>query len=186
MRYPSNLLENINKAITERDKKLVDYINRIIRQQNLSGQISVSQQQKEFLAYIYRKAASYTNLVIIAGYTGIFAVWQLTKNQLTDVQEAIVALLSTASLLLFAGYEVYKMISQTLFLRRLDRITKSQITEVERPRVWQLAWDDFSRKEIRVWSYFLIPTLLTGFGAGFLLLWIFAWPFINYLTTAIK
>ena len=169
------ILEQIEKASIEKDKRLANAIDSVIHQQNLSGQISIIQQQKEILAYVYQKNTAYTNLVMIGGYAGVFAIWQLTKGHLSAGQELMVALLLTISIFLFAGFEVFKMITHAIFFRRLNRIITSNIPETERPKAWQVAWNDFSQQESRIWLFFLIPTVLTGFGAGFFLLWIFVW-----------
>lgn len=167
------LLERIEKASIERDKHLADSITAVIRQQNFSGQISVVQQQKEILAYVYEKASAYTNLVMIGGYAAMFAIWQLMKTHLSNGQELLVAILVTSSIILFAGFEVFKMISHALFFRRLNRVISSSIPDHEKAQSWQLAWNEYSAKESRVWVFFLVPTVITGFTAGFILLWIF-------------
>lgn len=166
-------LKKIEKASIERDKRLADSIAAVIRQQNISGQLSILQQQKEILAYVYEKASAYTNLVMIGGYAAMFAIWQLMKAHLSSGQELLIATLVTSSIILFAGFEVYKMISHALFFRRLNKFISSSMQDHERPQYWQIAWKDYSAKESRVWVYFLVPTVITGFAAGFLLLWIF-------------
>ena len=167
------ILEKMERASLERDQKLFNSINSVLKQQNISGQISIIQQQKEILAYIYEKATIYTNLVMIGGYAGVFAVWQLTKEYLSKGEVMLVALLVSSSILLFAGFEVYKMISHAIFFRRLNKIIMSSIPEPERPEAWKIASNDFSQQESRIWLFFLIPTVLTGFGGGFALIWIF-------------
>lgn len=167
------LFEKIEKASLERDQRLADSISSIIRQQNVSGQLSILQQQKEILAHVYEKASSYTNLVMIGGYAAMFAIWQLMKAHLTNGQELLIASLVTSSIILFAGFEVFKMISHALFFRKLDKIISSAIPDHERAQGWQIAWKDYSAKESTIWLYFLVPTVLTGFTAAFALLWIF-------------
>jgi hypothetical protein len=161
------------KVRLERDKQLANSIESVIRQQNLLGQISIVQQQKEILAFVYERASSYSNLVMIGGYAAMFAVWQLMKPHLSKGQELLIAALVTSSIILFAGFEIFKMISHALFFRRLDKIISSSIRDHERTQSWQIAWKDYSATESRIWVYFLIPTVITGFAAGFILLWIF-------------
>lgn len=168
-----HLLEKMEKSRFGRDKELADSITSVVRQQNLSRQLSVLEQQKAILAHVYDKASSYTNLVMIGGYAAMFAIWQLMKSHLTLGQELLVATLVTSSVMLFAGFEVLKMISHAIFFRRLERVLSSSVPESERVQTWQAAWKAYSVKESRIWIYFLIPTVLTGFGAGFILLWSF-------------
>ena len=163
----------IQKDSLDRDNELSKLIASVIRQQQLLGQISTLQHQKEILAHIYEKALSYTNLVMLGGYAGIFGTWQLMKNNLSSNQESLVACLIISSIMLFAGFELFKMISQAFFIRRLDKILSKNFPENEQISAWQIGFKEYEIKQARIWLYFLIPTVLTGFGAGFILLWIF-------------
>jgi len=104
------LIQKIQQDWAKRDQELVSYINEIIKKQNLSGQISFIEQQKQILSHLYQKAGSYTNLVMLAGYAGIFGIWQFTHELLSRRVTMWVALLISLSLMLFVGYEVWKMI----------------------------------------------------------------------------
>jgi hypothetical protein len=163
-------MEKIEKNCIERDKKLAESINAVIRQQSLSGQLSTLQTHKEMIAYIYSSASTYSNLIMLGGYAGVFALWQLTKNHLSKQATLITAFLMSISILLFVGYEIYKMIHHSWFFRRLNKLLISYIKESERIDAWKIAWQEYSRLESRVWIFFLVPTVLTGFGAGILLL----------------
>ncbi len=116
------MLEQMEKASLDRDNKLSESIKSVMRQQSLTGQIAILQQQKEILAHVYQKAAAYTNLVMIGGYAAAFGIWQLTKEFIGAEQSMIVGLLIIASIVLFAGFEVYKMISHAVFFRKLNRM----------------------------------------------------------------
>lgn len=165
--------EKMEKARLDRDNDIVNSINSIIRQQSLSGQLSILQQQKEILAHVYDKASAYSNLIMMGGYAAIFAIWQLMKSHLNFWQESLIAFLVTSSIILFTGFEIYKMISHAVFFRRLDKILSSSVPESQHVQAWQIAWKQRQAKESTIWIYFLIPTLLTGVGAGFVALWIF-------------
>lgn len=175
------MLEALDKARIAGDEELAKSINEVIFHINKLGHASQRQQQKEILSYVYQKASGYTNLVMLGGYASAFAIWQLTKQYMLAWESLTAGLLINCSVILFAGFEVYKMIAHGFFFRRLDRVLKSEIPDHEIPGAWQIAWDDYSAKESRVWLFFLIPTVLTGFGGGFFLLWVFA----NNLTTGI-
>lgn len=165
-------LEMIEKQSLKRDQELEKRIGGLIRRQNLSDQISAIEQLKDVLAHLYDKASAYTNIVMIGGYAAIFGIWQLMKSHLTYGQEVLVAVLITISILLFTGFEVYKMISQAIFFRRLNRILVN-FQESQQMQAWRLAFDEHSANQSTVWLYFLVPTVITGFGAGFILLYIF-------------
>lgn len=168
------ILQEMDKARMDGDERLAKSINEVLFHINRFGHASTRQVQKEILSHIYQKASGYTNLVMLGGYASAFGIWHLTKDNLSPERSMVVGFLILTSVILFAGFEVYKMVAHALFFRRLDRIIKADIQEQERPGAWQIAWDQYSAQESRVWVFFLIPTVISGFGAGFYLLWIFA------------
>jgi hypothetical protein len=167
------IIDQIEKRSAERYQALAKSLDEVIRRQNITGQIRFIDQQRQIITHVYQAASSYSNLIIFAGYAGIFAVWQFTRSFLTKEIILLVALLVSISLILFTGYEVYKMISQAFFFRKLDRAIRQNIPEPERISAWQQAWNDYAQRESRIWLFFLVPTLLTGFGAGGLLIYAF-------------
>lgn len=166
-------LEKVHNESVKRDKDLADHLNRVIRQQALSGQISALEQQKHLLAHFYQTAGNFTNLVILAGYAGLFGIWQFVRGYLDQETTILTATLATTSIILFAGFEVYKMISQAFFFRRLNRVILRDIPEQDRIKAWQHASVEWAQVQYRIWLYFLIPIVLTGFGAGIILLFTF-------------
>lgn len=171
-RQIQDALKKIDEESVKRDQQLEKEIKKLIRNQGLSDQISVLQQQKEILAHVYDKASAYTNIVMTVGYAAVFGIWQLMKDHLTYGQNLLVAVLVIISIMLFAGFEVYKMISHAFFFRRLNKIL-TNFPGNEQGEAWKIAWNEYSTNESRIWVYFLIPTVLSGFGVGFLLLLLF-------------
>ena len=167
-------LEAMERARIKDDEELAKVINGVLFQLNRLGNTSARQQKKEILSHVYQKASGYTNLVMFGGYAAAFAIWQLTKEHLSRDQSMIVGFLIIVSVILFAGFEVYKMISQAFFLRKLNRVLKKDIPLDQHDDAWQIAWDEFAAAESRMWALFLAPTIITGFGAGFYLLWVFS------------
>jgi len=169
----NQILERINRDSIERDKRLAEQLQNVIRQQALTGQIAAIEQQKQLLASVYQRASAYSNLVILAGYAGLFAIWQLTREHLDKEITILTALFASTSIILFVGFETYKMISHAIFIRKLDRVLLTYIPEPDRLNAWQQAWINYAQIESRIWLYFLIPMVLTGFGAGGLLIYTF-------------
>jgi hypothetical protein len=151
-------------------EQLVRAINDVIRRQNLSDHISSLEQQKQLQSHIYREAASYTNLVVIAGYAGIFGLWQVNKEYMGESAATWTALLLALSIFLFAGFEVFKMIHSALHFRRLAKVVDSEIAPELRPQVWQKIMEHYTKIESNWWPVVLIPTVISGFGAGLILL----------------
>ncbi len=67
----------------------------------------------EIQAAAYDRAAAYTNLILLGGYAGAFAIWAYTLDQLTPKATILIALLLTISLTAFIFFEVYKMVLAT-------------------------------------------------------------------------
>lgn len=59
---------------------------------------------------LFDKAATYTNVVVMAGYLGFFTVWSNMSDFLSDKEMLISALGITVSLIFFVFWEVFKMI----------------------------------------------------------------------------
>jgi hypothetical protein len=166
-------LNRLQDRILKRDKELAARLNQVVRQQMLSAQISALEQQKQILAHLYQTAHGFTNLVIVAGYAGIFAVWQFVRDIIEKEAMIWTAVLITTSILLFAIYETYKMIAQAFFFQRLNRIIFSDLAEEHRIKVWQQAFTERISEQSRIWLYFLLPIVITGYGAAGILLFTF-------------
>ena len=154
----------------KRNQELVESLNAVIHEQKLTGQIAVIEQQKQILAHIYEKAAAYTNLIMVGGYAGLFAVWQFTRHSLSTTVTLFIAVLAMTSLICFVGFEVYKNVTTSLFLLRLGRVISSHVPEQDRIEAWQLAVTGHATRQAKLWPFFLIPTVTTGFIAGVVLL----------------
>lgn len=119
-------------------------------------------------------STSYTNLILVAGYAGYFAFWSTLVTKLPSWLYALSGLLALLSLLLFISWEVTKMTWGTV---HLNRINKMIIKTVRGPNVLQIIDAASSLHTVRInklWLWFLVPTLISGIGAGLLLLGYFA------------
>ncbi len=63
----------------------------------------------ELNARIYEKAASHNNVMMLAGYAGIFAIWGFVKDFLSKGASLWVAILLGISLVLFVIFELISM-----------------------------------------------------------------------------
>ena len=75
----------------------------------------------------FEYAKSYTNIVVALGYAGFFAVWNLTKEQLSDLIINISATLISISLLSFIIWEVGVMILRSFLFKKIVEILNSDI-----------------------------------------------------------
>ena len=164
-------VDQLRREWLNRDRELTGYIDSILKQLNRNGQLSLLEQQKQIFAHLFQKASAYTNLIIFAGYAGILGGWNLTREYIDKTIAVRIALLFFSSLFLFIVHEVWNMITGALFFRKLNRIILKAVPENERVAAWQLATNEFSLKQLRIWFFFLVPTALSGFGAGIIIIY---------------
>ncbi|MBO9903380.1 hypothetical protein J7435_15850 [Xanthomonas phaseoli pv. dieffenbachiae] len=78
--------------------------------------------QKELLKEGMSTAGQYTNVIMLAGYAALFAIWSQMKDRFTDNTMLAAAILMIVSLSFFVGWELYGM---TIRLRNLLGMAKS-------------------------------------------------------------
>jgi hypothetical protein len=161
----SQRLARLEAAVEALAKELAANID----EQSRSLPAAALNQQKEILAAMYRETSSYANIIILAAYAGIFGIWQLTNSYLSAVVRGAVASLLILSIVLFAAYETYKMISNAIWLERLGRALDKLPIEV-RMEAWNKGLTRRHLVENRMWVYFLVPTVASGVAAAVLLL----------------
>lgn len=129
---------------------------------------------KEITAHSFSQAKAYTNVVLAAGYAGLFALWSTFAKEFSDSVKLISGLLIAFSLVLFLAWELFGMIARHRMLVGMTRVLSGAENfegllenQQARERNTQIA-------ALRVWPFFLWPTVLSGFGAFFLLLWSFS------------
>lgn len=158
----NNLAENFNT--------MNQHQTRMINNENITA-------QKEIISHAYGKVSSYSNLIIIAGYIGFFTLWSSLKNDLPNWAILSSGFCILLSLLIFIGFEIYKMISSSIKMHRFSKAlqqpninTISQIQQIERNGALNSA---------RIWIFTLIPTVFFGLTSGFILLTCFTIKFIE-------
>ncbi len=65
------------------------------------------EKQKEVLAHSYEHAKQYSNIIILGGYAGLFAIWNFTKADLQKWQVLSVGLCILVSLFIYIVFELY-------------------------------------------------------------------------------
>lgn len=65
---------------------------------------------KERLSTHYKNAQAYTNVIIVAGYGASLTVFSLIKSDMSVSGRMLVGFFLITSLLIFVGWEVYKLI----------------------------------------------------------------------------
>jgi len=126
------------------------------------------------LSAMYDKAMAYTNLIIVAGYAGFFAVWSSMKDNLSPVELFLSALCITLSLTVFIFWEVFGMIARTKNLKGLLRVLDAPPNEFQAA----LAKQQMAEKKqniwvLRIWLVALIFTATPALVAAGLLIFSF-------------
>ena len=126
---------------------------------------------------IFDRAAAYTNLIMLGGYAGGFAIWNFTREILGKQAEVWVALLLTISLATFIFFEVFKMIylsgtvlkQRAIFTKALSpgqfsaELRELEQSENKRITKWLMP----------VWIASLVVAVPTAIGAIGICLWNF-------------
>ena len=129
--------------------------------------------QKKLVLSSYEQAKSYSNIIMMGGYAGLFAIWSFTKNNIEEWQSitvGLLAILSVSSFVLFEIYGIWLRSTQTFNLL-------NQLDEAEKLNRFP---EDYGKEEMsrtktmaKVWPFFFFFTLGTGVLAGLFLLWAF-------------
>lgn len=133
----------------------------------------VLEAQKELTAHAFGQAQAYTNVILVVGYAGFFAIWSFVKADMTRAQVFWSGLLIALSLTAFILWEIYGAFYRSRSLLSLARAVNdpsnfekliAQHRSEERTRVIWLG---------RVWAITFGFTVITGFSAVGILLWVF-------------
>ncbi len=163
-------LANLEKQTVDRHNQLVGHINRLSQEQATAIQKKQIDILKEILTHAYDKSSAYTNIIIIAGYVAFFSLWKETKAFLPGRAALLAALLMLTSALLFVLFEIFKMISGSIYFRNIGKDIEKIKDPKELIEKVQKGQQRFSTLNFRIWYLVLIPTAATGLaGAGILL-----------------
>ncbi len=129
--------------------------------------------QKEVINLAYDQAKSYSNIIIFGGYAGIFATWNLTKDQLQSWQVATVGASIMLSLLFFVSFELVALWIRASQTRRLMR----QLEESEKQGEFVERYGVLEQKRgttlLKLWPAFFFPAVLFALTASLVLLYSF-------------
>lgn len=131
------------------------------------------EKQKQFIISSYEQAKNYTNIIMMGGYAGLFAIWSFTKADLEKWQSLTVGLLALLSILSFVIFEIYG-----IWLRSTQTI--SLLKKLNDAKALDRFPDDYGKAEMKrtetaskVWPFFFFFTLATGVLAGMVLIYSF-------------
>lgn len=116
-------------------------------------------------------STAYANLIISAGYAGLFATWTLTLDNLSPVQSALIGGLALLSLLFFVGWELAKMIYGAWDAHRYSRLLEIR-GEAFGPAHLELDKQQEANQRLfgRWWIVAMLGALLPGLASGLILM----------------
>lgn len=127
--------------------------------------------------------ASYTNLIMVAGFAGYFAFWSTLVTKIPQWIFALCGLLMTLSLTLFIAWEIIKAFWTSRYFHQVQEILgkpRGSKTLLE----LQALGAKFSVKGRRWWIWFFATSVITGLSAAIVLIIYFAVELVKTLITA--
>jgi predicted Holliday junction resolvase-like endonuclease len=175
-RIHERALRRHEEAAAERQKKMQETINEVLRwKSSVEYRLQVNA-SKEMITHLYKQSSAYTQLIMVGGYAAYFAIWNSVKDYLTPVSTLWAALAMLVSIAIFVLFEVYKMLYASGHMVKLgQKIETNPGAIVEQ---WKKLDQQFNRKFYRVWLICLYPSVAFALIAlGFLF-----WGFVSGLT----
>lgn len=139
-------------------------------------QEAVKKYMLEVSSKVFERAVAYTNVIMVAGYAALFAIWAYTKDSLPKKAVICIATMILISLCAFIMFEVFKMItsSRQFFANRkiaLSDLATDKFFEnlktVQKNEAKYLFW------LMPIWYVTLVIAIVPAFGAAGLLLYNF-------------
>ncbi|MGA2492169.1 MAG: hypothetical protein ABSF67_04380 [Roseiarcus sp.] len=124
---------------------------------------------------VFERGQAFSNAMILAGYAGIFGLWSLSKDTLTNNTIDTVAVLVGLSIVIYVTWELYAMILRANSHFRFQKLIGKQPAEF-----FKLAIDYDSEQQLigaRVavhWRFAVIPSIILAYAGALILLYNFA------------
>ena len=127
------------------------------------------QKQKEVIISSYEQAKSYSNLIMMGGYAGLFTIWNFTKSNLAHWQSMSVGLLALVSVFTFVLFELYGLWFRTT--QTLNLINQLQKAEKLGSFPADYGKQELKRSETlaKVWPFFFFTASGTAALAALIL-----------------
>ncbi len=119
--------------------------------------------QKELLAHTFSAAQSYTNLILVAGYAGFFAIWSQLGADMTKATMFWSGLLISLSIGGFIAWEMYGMITRSRSMLGIARAVNDPERYEELMQQQRITQHDRAVQVGRAWLVALPFIAGTGF-----------------------
>ncbi|MCQ0990629.1 hypothetical protein [Jiella marina] len=128
------------------------------------------------------KNANHNNIVILAGYAGVFSIWSFNKTHISDLYSFIISTFLIISVISFIFFNLYQMIKISNFSLKIDGFFLSassgdaSIDEIQMAEIMR----DYNITQISIrktWKWCLYTSVLFASFSTSLLLFCFFWQF---------
>jgi len=157
-------------------QSLREFIQQIPVEERKRVAIAISDAQVKLISTIYDKATSYTNVIIVAGYAGFFALWSNARQFPTPFQAKSAAVFMGVSICVFVLFEIYKMTLTGYHLSMKAKILQEQDT-LASPIILLDRLDEIDQQMrrynisfIKAWLIWLFIAIITALAGSAILL----------------
>ncbi len=127
------------------------------------------------MAQQYDKASTYSNIIMLAGYAGFFAVWSGSTVDYLGRLRLAAGLFALVSLMIFVCWETFKMVMAARFVRKVMGAAETPAgTGPSGLDRIQMAANFYTLRLGRWWAPALYGSLVSGLTAAILLIVVIA------------
>ena len=119
----------------------------------------------EILTKAFDRSTAYSNVILVAGYAGIFTIWSFTKSQLPDRAIIVIALSLLISLAAFVVFEIVKMLLNTRAIVAPLRVLKGPATATEKMEAVKQIDGTSAKVMVAFWFYWAATMIVSVLGA---------------------
>lgn len=164
---------DFNEQVRETVNALSDEIAAIKKLQEICERDKEAALGMQLTEKMMSHSTNYTNLILVAGYAGLFGFWSTLIDRLPQWVYALSGLLALTSLILFVAWEITKMVwtykcvsGNNDLLIALKRTQKFGV-------MLEAAMYLHNIKMHKAWKWFFICTVVPGVASALLLLFTF-------------
>ncbi len=131
------------------------------------------EKQKEVLANSYEHAKQYSNIIILGGYAGLFAIWNFTKDDLVKWQTLSVGLCIFSSIFIYIVFELYgSWLRSTQVNNQMQELHEAE--RLDRfPEEYGKGELARAKKYMAIWPYFFFGSIAFALIAAAILVYSF-------------
>lgn len=174
-----------NEYMRTKMNELIDEINEIKKLQASCERDKEAALGMQLTEKMMSHSTNYTNLILVAGYAGLFSFWSTLVDRLPQWVYAVSGLLALTSLILFVAWEITKMVWTYKSVTGNNQLLKElQRTQRFGPML-EAAMYRQNIKMHKTWKWFFICTVVPGVASALLLLGTFIYQASEALWRAI-